>query len=321
MNWVWALLGAAAVLAALVLALSAVCFLIVFYAPRKKGSAATQEPDLPRGKAYEPYRELMLRWAYEMRALPREDISITSHDGLTLYGSYYEKIPGAPVELMFHGYRGTAERDLCGGVQRCFACGRNALVVDQRAASRSDGRVISFGVNEHRDCIAWAEFAAERFGPQTPLILTGISMGAATVMMAAGEPLPKSVVGVLADCGYTSAREIICKCADQMHLPSRLAYPLVRLGARLFGGFDPDDANPVESLKRCCIPVIFFHGEADDFVPCEMSRVNYAACAAPKRLVTVPNAGHGASFLIDQEGYLAELDAFAKEHHWSQRAT
>ena len=199
----WSILIGLAVLAALVLGLAWVCFYIAFYISEKDKKPRT-EFDLPKGKIYEPYADDMIRWMKEVRAMPHEELQITSFDGLTLHGKYYEYAPGAPIELMFHGYRGTAERDLCGGVQRCFRLGHSALLVEQRAASRSQGNVITFGVKEHRDCLSWVKFAEKRFGPDAKIILCGISMGATTVLMAAGEELPKCIVGVLADCGFSS---------------------------------------------------------------------------------------------------------------------
>ena len=256
----------------------------------------------------------MIRWIKEVRALPREEMQIVSDDGLVLKGNYYEYAPGAPIELMFHGYRGAAERDLCGGVQRCFRLGHSALLVDQRAASKSEGNVITFGVQEHRDCLKWAELAQKRFGEDAKVILCGISMGATTVMMAAGEELPKCVVGVLADCGFTSAKEIICKVIRQIHLPQKLVYPLIRLGAKLYGGFSLEDSDATRAMARCRLPVLFFHGTEDDFVPWQMSQKNFEACAAQKKLVLVPGAGHGLSYLIDPPGYLAAVREF--EVYW-----
>lgn len=122
--------------------------------------------------------------------IPHEEFSITSFDGLTLREKYYEYAPGAPIELMLHGYRGESERDLCGGVQRCFALGRSALIVDQRACGNNEGHVITFGIKEHRDCLAWIDFMVKHFSPNTKIILTGISMGTSTVLMAAAKPLP-----------------------------------------------------------------------------------------------------------------------------------
>lgn len=309
MTFLYILLITAAVILAAVPLIAYVCFRMVFYAPRGN-DAPTEEYPIPPGKIYEPHRDKMVGWMKEVRALPCEEMSITSFDGLPLHGKYYEYAPGAIVEIMFHGYRGNAERDLCGGVQRCFKLGHSALIVDQRCSGKSGGDVITFGINESRDCLDWMRFAIDRFGPEVKIILTGISMGASTVMIAAGEDLPQNVIGVLADCGYTSAKDIIKKVITQMKLPANLAYPFVKLGAKIFGHFDLEAVSPIEAMKRCRVPVIFFHGENDDYVPCYMSRRNYAACAARKKILTVPGAGHGLSYLFAPQEYRAALKEF-----------
>ena len=305
------LLGILLALAVVLLLVVYCCFRMAFYM-REDQKIPKEEYPIPEGAVYEPFRERMVNWMKQTRKLPHEDFCITSFDGLRLRGKYYEYAPGAPIELMFHGYRGNADRDLCGGVQRCFALGRSALIVDQRACGRSEGNIITFGVNERRDCESWVAFMISHFGPEVKIHLTGISMGAATVLMAAGYELPPQVVGVLADCGYTSAKEIIGKVIrEDMKLPEKLAYPFVKLAARLFGRFDLEELPPIEAVKRCKVPVIFFHGEEDGFVPCEMSVRNFEACAAPrKKLVTIPGADHGLSYPVDKETYLRELGDF-----------
>lgn len=301
---IWIALG----IFAAILLISFVCFYMAFFVPKRE--ASDEEFPIPPGRIYEPYRDTMVQWMKEVRAFPFEAVSITSFDGLMLCGKYYEYAPGAPIELMFHGYRGLAERDLCGGVQRSFALGRSVLIVDQRASGKSEGRVITFGVYESRDCVSWVEFLLRRFGADVKIVLTGISMGAATVMMAAGKPLPPNVVGVLADCGYTSARDIIQKVIRDMKLPASFLYPFVRLGGKLYGGFDVEETPPIEVMKTCKLPIIFFHGDDDAYVPCEMSRLNYEACASEKGLVIVPRAGHGLSYMLDAEGYIKALQEF-----------
>ncbi len=293
----------------LVLIIAYVCFYLTFYvsARQKKRQA---EFSIPPGKIYEPWRDTMVNWMKETQALPYREFSVKTFDGLTLYGKFYEYAPGAAIELMMHGYRGNAQRDLCGGVQRSFALGHSALVVDQRACGKSDGNVITFGIKEHQDCQRWVDVLIQTFGSDVKIILTGISMGASTVLMASGQPLPQNVIGVLADCGYTSAKEIIKVVIRQMKLPPNLAYPFVKLGALLFGGFNPDRESAVSAAARCQIPVIFYHGEADDFVPCYMSKENYDACTSRKQLVTIPGAGHGLSYPVDPERYLSTLKSF-----------
>lgn len=282
------------------------CYRFAFYvAPRRNLDEDAIE--IPDGEIYEVFRDRMEQWVRETRALPYVDVSITSFDGLKLVGKFYEYAPGAPVELMFHGYRGGAERDMSGGVQRCFQLGRSALVVEQRCSKMSEGNVITFGVNEYRDCLSWLDFAIDIFGPDVKIILTGISMGASTVLMAAGQELPSNVIGILADCGFTSAKEIMYDVIRKMGLPPRLSYSVVKLGARLFGHFDLDGYSAVEAMKTCKIPVIFFHGDADELVPCEMSRVNFDACESRKRLVIIPGAGHGLAYPVAPDVYLSAL--------------
>lgn len=290
-------------------AIAYVCYRMAFYNPKPK-HVDPERIDIPEGEIYEVFRDRMTDWVRWTRSLPREDVEIRSFDGLTLRGKYYEYAPGAPMELMFHGYRGNAERDLSGGVYRCFALGRSVLIVDQRSCGNSEGDTITFGIKEHRDCLAWLDYAVKRFGPEQKIILTGISMGASTVLMAAGRELPSNVIGVLADCGYTTAREIMMEVIRQMKLPPKLCYPFVRLGAKLYAGFDPDGYSALEAAPKIRVPVIFFHGDADDFVPCSMSRKNFDACTGRKKLVLVPGAGHGLAFPVDEESYLQELRTF-----------
>ena len=283
-----------------------VLFILVFYAPRRP------EPEfpLPPGPAYEPYHQVMIDGMKRMRAHPQEVFTIKSHDGLTLRGRYFEFAPGAPMEIMFHGYRGTADRDLCVGMDRAFALGHSCLIVDQRTTGGSGGRVITFGLREYRDCLRWVDFAVDHFGPEVRIILTGISMGASTVLLAAGEDLPSNVVGVLADCGFTSAKAIIRKVAKQLHLPPWLVYPAVRLSARLFAGLDLEENSPIEAMGRVKIPVIFAHGEEDNLVPCYMSRENFDACVSPKAIFTAPGAGHGLCYLATGDEYIRALREF-----------
>ena len=312
MQLFWIIAGVVVVLALIILLISYLCFRMAFYSPDRP-PVPSDDIDIPEGEAYVPFRECMEKWARDLRAMPHEEMTITSFDGLTLRGKFYEYAPNAPIELMFHGYRGTAERDLSGGVERCFQLGRSALLVDQRGCSDSEGNVISFGINEHRDCLAWLDFAIQRFGGDVKIILTGISMGASTVLMVSDQDLPPNVLGILADCGFSSAKDIIKKVIRQMGLPANVGYPFVKLGAKLFGHFDLEARSAVETVKNATVPIIFFHGDGDDYVPCEMSRINYEACTSKKKLVIIPRAGHGLSYPVAPDTYLNALREFFGE--------
>ncbi|MBR2967917.1 MAG: alpha/beta hydrolase [Clostridia bacterium] len=287
------------------------CYFRIFYSPKRK-EFTPEQYDMPDGEDYEPYKAAMVEWIKAARARKSEECQIVSRDGLKLKGKYYECSKGAPIEILFHGYRGSAERDLSAGIERCFALNRNALIVDQRASGNSEGRTITFGIKERFDCLDWVDFCVQKFGKDTKIILTGISMGAATVMMAAGEKLPANVVCVLADCGYSSPREIIQKVIRDMRLPPKLVYPFVKLGARLIGGFNLDEASPKDKLKKTAIPVVFIHGKNDNFVPCQMSEELYDVCASPKSIALIDGAGHGLSYPANKQKYLNVLKEFEK---------
>lgn len=311
MLWLWM---AAAVLL-LIFVGAYVCWRMAFFvSPRERGKLLP----LPASEQYAPFAELSSKMLQAAVALPYEDIWTVSREGLRLHGKYYAGAPGAPVQIMFHGYRSSAERDFCGGLQAAIHGGFHILLVDQRAHGESEGSCLTFGVKERFDCLCWAEYAAERFGPDCSIFLYGMSMGAATALMAAALPLPRQVVGIVADCGYSAPSDILRKVIRDRGLPCFPVYGLLRLGARLFGRFDPEEASPRVALEQCSLPVLLIHGGDDRFVPCEMSRENFRHCAAEnKHLLIVPGAGHGISYLLDSRGYLEALADFTEGIlHW-----
>lgn len=266
--------------------------------------------DLPTGNQFAKQREIMRHCIDKLNELPFESVTITSFDGKELFARYYHTRDGAPLQIQFHGYRGSAMRDFCGGTPFAQKLGHNALVVDQRAHGKSEGRTITFGVLERFDCQSWCRYAYERFGPDTPIILSGVSMGAATVLMASNLPLPETVKAILADCPYSSPKAIITKVAVEMGLPGKPASVLSSLGALLYGRFRLAGASAVEAVQKTKLPVLLFHGQADRFVPCEMSREIYNACASEKMLEVFPDADHGMCYVEDPQRYETAVEAF-----------
>lgn len=268
-------------------------------------TAGPEQLDTEQWARTVPYGAQMRRDVAALTAAPCQTVRITAEDGIPLAARYYHHADGAPLAIVFHGYKGFARRDCVGGYTLCKKLGCNVLLPDQRAHGASGGHTITLGIKERLDCRAWARWAAGRFGAQTPIFLMGVSMGASTVLMAAGLDLPPSVRGILADCGYTSPRAVIRRYLPRFlpWLPVGPAYAVGRLGMRLFGRFDPESADCPGALAHAAVPVLLLHGEADSYVPCAMSRENYDACAAPKRLVTIPGAGHAMACYTDPAAY------------------
>ncbi len=311
MDWYFIVLIVLFSIILLILLISYICFYKTFY--NKNKPLPTGVIDIPDDDIFKDYKNEIIADINEVNTYPHTNITITSFDGLKLHGRYFKRYDNVPLEIMFHGYRGNSTRDMSTGVKRAFACGRNALIVDQRASGESEGHVISFGINERRDCMSWVNYVCDNFGKDQKIILTGVSMGAATVMNASSMDLPENVIGILADCGYNKSEDIIKKCVKDMKLPPNLCYPFIKLGARIFGRFNLDEANPIDSIKKCSLPIIFIHGDKDDFVPHYMSVKLYESCSSNKKhFVSIKNAAHGISYLADPVTYIDELNKFFK---------
>lgn len=258
-----------------------------------------------------PWREDILRGHRWLESHPGEDVFLQSFDGLRLHGRYLTQPgPSRGTILLAHGFQSSGEWDFGCILEPYFQMGFDLLLIDQRAHLQSQGRYLTMGVRESRDVADWCRWLAARRGPGHRIVPDGISMGATSVLLAAGSDLPDNVVGVIADCPFTSPREIFESVMAQLHLPRALLWG-AGLCCRVMAGFSIDGASTVEALKKCTLPLLMAHGEADDFVPCAMGRASFAAAASTdKQLLTVPGAGHGMSYLVDRPRVHAALTAF-----------
>ncbi len=286
------------------------CYRLAFSVPKQSREALFEMPDTEQ---YAPYSAESRQMISDALEIPYKEAVVTSYDGLRLFGKCYIASADAPWLIMLHGYRSGAERDFCGGLKFGIDSGFNVLLVDQRAHGKSEGKCLTFGIKERYDCLTWTNYVISQAGGSCKIALYGMSMGAATVLMAAGSGLPKNVACIVADCGYTSPKAIIKKVIREMHYPVFPTYALVRLGGMLFGGFDIEEYSAVQAMEKCDIPVLFIHGDDDRFVPCDMGRENHRHCRAEgKKLLIVPNAGHGMSYMSDKRAYLGTVSEFLK---------
>ena len=250
----------------------------------------------------------------QFREIPYEDVYIKSYDGLVLHAKYYHVSDSAPLQIQFHGYNGNSIRDFCGGNKIGRDAGHNSLVIDQRAHGLSEGKIITFGIKERRDCLSWIEYSINRFGEDIEIILAGVSMGASTVIMSVDLGLPKNVKCIIADCGYSSPKDILKKVAKDRKLVPCFVYPFIWLGALIFGKFVLTESSAIMSAAKSEIPILIIHGEADDFVPCRMAHEIYDVCTAEKELLLIPGAGHGLSYIVDEASYRTKVNEFINKN-------
>ena len=118
----------------------------------------------------------------------------------------------------------------------------------------------------------------------------------------------------MADCGFTSPYDEFREIFKRRRIPVHPLFDIAQLYARLFAGFDFRGASTLDALKVNRIPVLFFHGGKDLFVPTHFSHDNHNICAAEKEIIIVPDAWHGASYLLETEKYEAAVESFFARH-------
>ena len=261
------------------------------------------------------YNEIQegIRW---IESRPAEHVYILSGDGLKLHGRLILNPDARGTVLMFHGYRTHPEVDFSASAHVYYECGNHLLLIDQRAAGESEGKFIGFGVLESRDCKCWIDYITERFGEKHPIILAGLSMGASTVLMAAAQPLPENVTGIVADSAFSSPRDIICRRIQQnYHCSGKLITAAVGLYSRLAAGYSLKEKSVLEAMESNCVPVLFVHGKNDSTVPVEMTIKAAERCRAPKQVFLVEGAEHGCGYLVENQTYIQLLRQFCTQEN------
>ncbi len=254
-----------------------------------------------------PDREFMGALKEGARALMgagAKEVHYSAKDGLPLIGHWLPAKNPKRVIIAMHGWRSHWARDF--GMIAPFwqRQGCSVLFAEQRGQGKSGGDCMGFGATERHDCLSWCEWVNRQNKEGLPIYLAGISMGAATVLMAAGLGLPENVHGIIADCGFTSPHEIWKHVAENnLHLRYHLrGYHADHLFQKKLK-FAANTFSTIDAMHQNKIPTLLIHGQADHFVPLEMSLQNFDACAAPKHLLIVPKADHGMSYYLDPEGY------------------
>ncbi len=244
-----------------------------------------------------------------------EEIEVQSEDGFLLHGLLIPHIAPRATVILFHGWRSSWEHDFTAVLPFLYAQRLQCLLVDERAQGDSEGRWITFGVRERLDVPVWVDYAAKRFGARHPIFLQGISMGAAAVLMASDTRFSGNVRGIVADCAFTSPREIVSKVwRDRTPFPAHFAVWLLDKYARLFADFSLSERSTTQALAKAEYPVLFLHGTADKFVPCYMTKQSFEACRSEKTLLLVEGADHGMSYLVDRPRVEAAYKEFINRH-------
>ena len=274
---------------------------------------------LARAKNNKDLVSMLQAYSEKLEQTVTEEVEITAHDGTKLVGHWWPCANAKRVVIAMHGWRSTWSQDFGIVADHWHDNGCSILFAEQRGQNNSGGSYMGFGLTERYDCRDWAEWVNENTDTLLPIYLGGVSMGATTVLMAAGLDLPDNVAGIVADCAFTSPKAIWKHVVEHnLHLSyglhSAAANDLCKKKIRMGAG----EYSTTDALKNTTIPVLFIHGTDDHFVPVEMTYENYKACASEKQLLIVPGAEHAMSYLVDKNAYEDAVVAFWKKYDKSR---
>ena len=246
----------------------------------------------------------------------KKKLEITSYDGLKICAEF---IPAKenPVRSVIcaHGFHASGMKDFGPILKYYHDNNTNVLIMRQRAHGESEGRYLCYGIKERYDLRDWLELLNSVLVPEKlPVYLHGVSMGCGTVVMASDIKLADNVNGVIADCGYTSPWEEFAHVLKQsFKLPPFPVLYVANVICNFLAGFDMKEVNTLDIMDYERYPMLFIHGEKDDFVPTWMGKANYERCVSKKKLVLFKDAAHALSWTSDIDLYQNSLKDFMEE--------
>lgn len=284
------------------------------FAQRRKRKEQTKEKE-SQNLSENAYKKLWHQERNWADTLESEQVSVVTDDGLQLNAVLFpgEK-PSKKTVIMIHGYRSNGYREYATFLRFYHQMGMNILLPDNRAHGTSQGRYIGYGWLDRLDLMKWIQLVLDRYGQDSEISLQGVSMGGATVLMASGEDLPAQVKAIVADCPYTSVDKELASVMKQMGLPVQPLLTTAGWISKVVAGYGYKEASALEQVKKSRTPTLFITGDADKFVPTEMTYQLYESCSAPKELLVVPGAAHAQAHVLAKEAYEKRVQDFLEKY-------
>ena len=216
------------------------------------------------------------------------------------------------LAIVIHGYF-SSHLDLVPQAKIFADSGFNVFCPDLRGHGESEGKTIGMAYLDQFDLQKWIKLLIEKLGKNVEIIITGWSMGGATVCMLSGNKLPENVKGFISDASYTSAYDEFKFLLKQRHILSEPIMWLANMGAKIYGKYDFKDASPLLSVEKSTLPILFICGAKDTFVPADMTiNLFHAKQVGYKQLEIFENAEHIKSYATDTNRYIKLFQDFVE---------
>lgn len=242
------------------------------------------------------------------------NVYIKSFDNLTMHGyKILNENSSNKWVITVHGYTSKGLY-MSNYAKRFYDMGYSILIPDLRGHGESEGNYIGMGWYDRLDILKWIDLILNE-NENSKIILHGVSMGAATVSMTSGEELPSNIKAIISDCGYTSVWEQFSYQLKSMYsLPN---FPIMNASsaiARFKAGYGLKEASALKQVEKSKTPILFIHGDEDDFVPYKMMDELYDATSSDKEKLTVKGAGHAKSSKVDPYLYWSTIENFINKY-------
>lgn len=246
-----------------------------------------------------------------------KDTTLVGRGGYKLYGVYAPAADPANAKgtaVVVHGY---TDNIICYlHLMKMYReeLNYNVVAPELHYHGHSEGVAVQMGWFDRFDVAMWIEFAHEKFADDF-VVAHGVSMGAATVMMLSGDPQPEYVKAFVEDCGYSSVWDQFANnLKDSFHLPT---FPVLNSASYVCKrryGWSFKEASSVEQLKKSTLPMLFIHGDADDFVPFPfLDKCYEAKTEGYKDKWVAPGSEHAAAYRDHPQEYTRRVGEFLEK--------
>ncbi len=246
-----------------------------------------------------------------------EDVEFLSRRGDVMLSGWY--LPGeetSPHLIFVHGIGSVRSGDNAVDLAaRMVGRGYNVLMFDLRAHGSSEGDRVSGGYFERQDVLGAFDYLMERGvkpGRTGEIGLIGVSMGAATSIMAAAEE-PR-ITALVADSPYANASDLITReSARKTPFPQWLIpifIPTAKLMAKSIYGINIGELAPERSAALLTYPILVIHGTGDQRIPWEHGQRVFEAAADGSFLWLAPDVDHVDAFLTYPDEYVDRVTEY-----------
>ena len=242
--------------------------------------------------------------------LEKTDYTVESYDGYQLHVQRLKNpAPTDRYVLISHGYTDNRFGSLK-YTRMYLDLGFHVILYDLRGHGMNDKTFCTYSIRESRDLDILIRDCRSRYPEASVFGLQGESLGSATSIAVL--KYSPAIDFVVADCGFSEITSVMKAGLRGMHLPDRLVH-VASVCSKILYGFYYHEMRPIDSLPNNRIPILFIHGEKDDFILPSHSRAMSEATGGYSELRIIPEATHAASALTDPDGYRKYVEGFLKK--------